>query len=228
MTTQNKKPAPRKAPAKKPAAAKPSTKRTANPTEEEAKDIDRQIDEQVEFNDRDQSGQDLSGLDAMISTATDENGDSEESLGKDIQAQKAKAEQDAADEAAARAGAAMAVGFCESLLGMKYPFVSVPKEQKFQIIEKATPVMRKYGGGLPEWLRPYQEEIELGMVVGTAGVGIFMQVQHHKREEQKRLIEERRRRAAEARGERQPATRVDLSANGQGAEEGDARRVDAA
>ncbi len=226
MTTQNKKPAPRKAPAKRTAAAKPSTKRTANPTDEEIKDIDRQIDEQVEFNERDQAGQDLSGLDAMLNNANDDQGD-DESLGTDMQAQKAKAEQDAADEAAARAGAAMAVGFCESLLGMKYPFVSVPKEQKHQIIEKATPVMRKYGGGLPEWLRPYQEEIELGMVVATAGVGIFMQVQHHKHAEQKRLFEERRRRAAEARGERQPDTRVDLSADDY-AKEGDAKRVDAA
>lgn len=222
MTTQNKKAAPRKAPAKKPAAAKPApTPEKKEPETPAAKPVPPSDDKP------DQGGQDLSGLDAMLNNASDDQGD-DESLGTDIQAQKAKAEQDAADEAAARAGAAMAVGFCESLLGMKYPFVSVPKEQKHQIIEKATPVMRKYGGGLPEWLRPYQEEIELGMVVATAGVGIFMQVQHHKREEQKRLIEERRRRAAEARGERQPATRVDLSVDDQGAAEGDARRVDAA
>lgn len=224
MTTQNKKPAPRKAPAKKPAAAKPTpAPEKPEPEIPSAKPVPPS-DEKP-----DQGGQDLSGLDAMISTATDENGDSDESLAKDMQAQKAKAEQDAADEAAARAGAAMAVGFCESLLGMKYPYVSVPKEQKFQIIEKATPVMRKYGGGLPEWLRPYQEEIELGMVVGTAGVGIFMQVQHHKREEQKRLLEARRSRA-QGGGQAQPApaARVDLSTNDDGAKEGDARRVDAA
>lgn len=224
MTTQNKKPAPRKAPAKKPAAAKPApTREKKEPEIPAAKPVAPSDDK----TDAQGGGQDLSGLDAMLNNASDDQGD-DESLGTDIQAQKAKAEQDAADEAAARAGAAMAVGFCESLLGMKYPFVSVPKEQKHQIIEKATPVMRKYGGGLPDWLRPYQEEIELGMVVATAGVGIFMQVQHHKHAEQKRLFEERRRRAAEARGERQPATRVDLSVDDQAAAEGDAKRVDAA
>lgn len=224
MTTTNKKPAARKP------ASKPSTKRTANPTGEEAADLERQIDEQLAYNDANAGGQDLSGLDAMLDSAGDD-GEGESLTGtvKEEQERKAQqAEQEAADEAAARAGAAMAVGFAETMLGMKYPFVQIPKEQRFQIIEKATPVMRKYGGGLPDWLRPYQEEIELGLVIGTAGVGVFMQVQQHKAAEQRRALEERKRRLQEQQGSPVPAGRVDLSVNENANQEGEAKRVDAA
>lgn len=160
-------------PKKKAAARKPASK----PVEKSEVTPAKPVGEAPTTNQGNQDnagGQDLSGLNAMIDSAGDD-GEGESLTGtvKEEQERKAQqAEQDAADEAAARAGAAMAVGFAETMLAMKYPFVQIPKEQRFQIIEKATPVMRKYGGGLPEWLRPYQEEIELGMVIGTAGVGV--------------------------------------------------------
>lgn len=212
MTTV-KKPATRKPAAKKaPAPSVPDEK----PEVTDAKPVEREP----------QAGQDLSALDAMIAQEAGSDADSE-SLAGDVAAQKERAAQDEADEAAARAGAAMAVGFAETMLGMKYPFVQIPKEQRFQIIEKATPVMRKYGGGLPDWLRPYQEEIELGMVVATAGVGVFMQVQQHKAAEQRRALEERRRQQA-GQPAPQPAVKVDLSIDENANQEGAARRVDAA
>ena len=101
----------------------------------------------------------------------------------------AAAEADA-EEAAAKAGAAMAVGFAETLLKMRYPFVHVPGEQKEQIQEKMAAVIGKHGGGLPEWLQPYSEEIELGMVVAAAGFGVWVQVQAHNQANQSEQPEE--------------------------------------
>ncbi|MFC3151790.1 hypothetical protein ACFOEK_12190 [Litoribrevibacter euphylliae] len=91
-------------------------------------------------------------------------------------AQQAEAD---AEEAAAKAGAAMAVGFADTLLRMRYPFVVIPAEQKGQVQEKVAAVISKHGGGLPEWLQPYSEEIELGMTLAATGFGIYLQVQAH-------------------------------------------------
>ncbi len=90
----------------------------------------------------------------------------------------AQAEENA-EEAAAKAGAAMAVGFAETMLRMRYDYVVIPAEQKGQIQEKTAAVLAKHGGGMPEWLQPYSEEIELGMTLAATGFGIYMQVKAH-------------------------------------------------
>ncbi|WP_211831152.1 hypothetical protein [Kistimonas asteriae] len=91
-----------------------------------------------------------------------------------------------ADEAAARQGAMMAVAMVETLVKMRFDFVTIQPEIRGQIVEKGAAVIRKHGGGLPDWLQPYQEEIELGMVVASAGFGVYMQVQAHKQMEAKK------------------------------------------
>lgn len=96
--------------------------------------------------------------------------------------QEADAEQ-LAREAAAAHGAALAVSFSHTLLTLKYPFVEVDESTKGAIEEKTAAVLVKHGGGLPEWLEPYREEIELGMVLAVAGYGITVQVKQHEQAE---------------------------------------------
>ncbi|WP_062270209.1 hypothetical protein [Endozoicomonas arenosclerae] len=81
-----------------------------------------------------------------------------------------------ADAAAARQGAVMALSLVETVVKMRWSFIDIADEQKEAVIEKAVPVMQKYGADLPEFLKPYREEIELGMVVAATGFGVFMQV----------------------------------------------------
>ena len=111
-----------------------------------------------------------------------------------------------AEQAAARAGAAFAVGFAESVIKMRAPYVVIGDEQKEQVIEKTAAVLAKHGGGMPEWLVPYREELELGITLASAGFGVFVQVQAHQAEavEAARLAEIAR----------QNAGRVDMTQGG--------------
>jgi len=117
----------------------------------------------------------LSLMETEVSAEEQEIFDPEAAFKTD-EAEQAEAE---AEEAAAKAGAAMAVGFAETLLKMRYPFVHIPDEQKGQVKEKFTAVIAKHGGGLPEWLQPYSEEIELGMTLAATGFGVWVQIQAH-------------------------------------------------
>lgn len=72
-------------------------------------------------------------------------------------------------------GARMAVGFVSQLVAMKWPGVTVPAEGQAEIADKLAPVMAKHGGGLPDWLLPYQEELALGMAVAGVAFGVAMQ-----------------------------------------------------
>lgn len=85
-----------------------------------------------------------------------------------------------ADKVAAAAGAAMAVAFVETIVRMKWEFVQIEPGSKDQLQEKVAAVLAKHGGGLPEWLQPYREEIELGVCLSAVGFGVFVQVQAHK------------------------------------------------
>lgn len=102
----------------------------------------------------------------------------------EMKAEQQQAEQGEAERMAAEHGAIMAVSFAETLLKMKYPYVAIDDSTKARLVEKTAPVMLKHGGGLPEWLQPYREEIELGMVVAVAGFGVFMQVKAHQAAEE--------------------------------------------
>lgn len=110
----------------------------------------------------------------------DENDDLEQSFEND----QARTAEDEAAERAARAGAQMAVSFAKTLTRMKYPYVEIDETSEHQVIDKTAAVLRKYGGGLPPWLEPYREEIELGMVLAGVGFGVFVQVKQHEAEEQ--------------------------------------------
>ena len=212
MTAKKTTPA-KKAPARKP---RPAATATTDPAEKVPASTPAEKPETAGPGE-----QDLSGLDDML----------EETIAPEVTARQedeaarqeaqAKAE---ADEAAARAGAAMAYGFCETVLRMRFPYIEIPGEQRHQIIEKATPVMRKYGAELPAWLKPYQEEIELGMTLAATGFGVYMQVQQHRKEQARQAQQARQRQAGTAGADRpRPEPRVDLST--QAPEEADAQPV---
>lgn len=96
-----------------------------------------------------------------------------------IEQEQQQTQQADAAELAAQQCAAMAVGMVEDFLKMRWSFLQIDDGAKEQVTEKAVPVFRKYGGDLPNWLKPYREEIALGMVLAAAGVGVYTQVQQH-------------------------------------------------
>lgn len=97
----------------------------------------------------------------------------------DIETESERKEQAKAEDEAARMGAAMAVGFVEMGLKMWKPYIVLPDDQKAALIEKGAPVAKKYDGGMPPWLAPYREEVELLVVVAVAGVSVVMQIKAH-------------------------------------------------
>jgi hypothetical protein len=220
--TDNKKPAPKKAPARKAAPKKPAAQAAPAAPEQPPETVApaKPVPEQEPGKPEQQ--QDLSGLDDLIGAESNS-----ETVSPEMEKDKAKQAEREADELAARQGAIMATSFAETLLGMKFPGVAIQQEQKDAIVEKATPVMLKYGAGLPDWLQPYREEIELGMVIASTGVGVYMQVQQLKIQQKREALEAQRQRQQGAEN-RQPAARVDLSRDDQGQEQGDARAVSAA
>jgi len=105
---------------------------------------------------------------------------------KAVEAEEQKDQQSEADEMAAQQGAIMAVSMVETLVKMRWSFVQIDDSVRGSVIEKAVPVFRKYGADLPDFLKPYREEIELAMVVAVAGFGVYTQVQMHKAAEEKK------------------------------------------
>ena len=81
----------------------------------------------------------------------------------------------ALEDASYAQGAKMAVGCVSQLVSMKWPGVTVPAEGQAEIADKLAPVMKKHGGGLPDWLLPYQEEVALAMAVAGVAFGVAMQ-----------------------------------------------------
>ena len=112
--------------------------------------------------------------------------DENEGLEQSFQDDEARSAEEEAAERAARAGAQMAVSFAKTLTRMKYPYVEIDETSEVQVVDKTTAVLRKYGGGLPPWLEPYREEIELGMVLAGVGFGVYAQVAAHEAEEEKK------------------------------------------
>ena len=100
------------------------------------------------------------------------------------EAREVKSRLDAAEaEKAALMGAAMAVSFMETVIKSRAPYVEIPPDAREAVKEKLAPVLRKSGGGMPRWLQPWKEEIELGMVLFGVGLGIMGQVQAHRHAE---------------------------------------------
>ena len=107
-----------------------------------------------------------------------------ETEGADPWADQAEAEQQEAEAErakleAAQAGAAWAVGAVETLVNMKWPYVVIEQGSRQALQEKTAAVAYKHGAGLPAWLEPYREEIELGMVLAGVGYGVMIQVAQH-------------------------------------------------
>ncbi|QQQ65943.1 hypothetical protein JJQ94_16725 [Pseudoalteromonas sp. GCY] len=64
--------------------------------------------------------------------------------------------------------------------------VTIDNETREVIAEKAAPVVRKYcKGGMPSWMVKWKEEIELGLVLGTAAISVFKQIKAYEKENTK-------------------------------------------
>ena len=87
---------------------------------------------------------------------------------------------------AAELGAKFAMGFASTMWELFGPEdVDVPDRHLKKIEEKLVPVMQKHRAGVPAYLKPWQEEIELGMALGGAAVGVAMAVKKKRREEER-------------------------------------------
>mgnify|MGYP000078832165 CR=1 FL=1 len=100
-----------------------------------------------------------------------------EALQTELKQQTESSEMSEADAESAKQGAMMAVGFLEQIVKSKMPMVEYSDDQKLQLREKISPVMGKYGAGLPEWMTPYKEEIELGICLGSMAFTTYLQYQ---------------------------------------------------
>ncbi|MEK0158808.1 hypothetical protein WLQ65_06550 [Pseudoalteromonas piscicida] len=64
--------------------------------------------------------------------------------------------------------------------------VTIDNDTREVIAEKAAPVVRKYcKGGMPSWMVKWKEEIELGLVLGTAAISVFKQIKAYEKENAK-------------------------------------------
>ena len=115
----------------------------------------------------------LGNLDVL---AGDEEAESSE-LEDQLKDEDKKAEMSQADKEAAKHGAMMAVGFLEQIVKSKMPMIEYTDNQRVQLRDKIAPVMGKYGAGLPDWLIPYKEEIELGVALASMGFSTYLQYQ---------------------------------------------------
>lgn len=79
---------------------------------------------------------------------------------------------------------AMIIGMVESILKARWPFLQIDSGVKLEVFEKVQPVFEKYGEGFPDWLAPWKEEIELGIVLSIAGYGIHSQISAHAKKEE--------------------------------------------
>lgn len=75
-------------------------------------------------------------------------------------------EQAEADRQSLIMTAAMAVNFTASTAESIWPCLSYDESLRAAAVEKLMPVLSKYGMEMPEWLKPYKEELEAGLFFG--------------------------------------------------------------
>ncbi|WP_138593631.1 hypothetical protein [Pseudoalteromonas aurantia] len=78
-------------------------------------------------------------------------------------------------------GVSSAADFVESMIEAP---VTIDNDTRESIAAKAAPVVAKYcKGGMPPWLVKWKEEIELGLVLGTAALSVYKQIKAHEKVE---------------------------------------------
>jgi hypothetical protein len=138
----------------------------------------------------------LDNLDAMISDEDAEIDAEADDLAAAVQKSAEDEAKEKADEVAReqgyKMGAAMAAGFMEQIIVSNMPHVVIAPEQKEQVAEKMVPVLRKYRGEMPPWLRKWKEEVELGMVLAGVGFGVYLQHRAHAQQVAQQAVEKAR------------------------------------
>ncbi|MBE0369231.1 hypothetical protein PAUR_a3043 [Pseudoalteromonas aurantia 208] len=120
-----------------------------------------------------QQGHDYSHLDSFTKVSdvsvADDITESEEMTSEDV-------------SALACYGVSSAADFVESMIEAP---VTIDNDTRELIAEKAAPVVAKYcKGGMPSWMVKWKEEIELGLVLGTAALSVYKQIKAHEKVEQ--------------------------------------------
>lgn len=68
------------------------------------------------------------------------------------------------------------IGFIEQAIkAHKHQDFSFDAEQVDAVANATVPLLKKYGGELPEWLQPYKEEIVFLVAVASLGFSAYMQ-----------------------------------------------------
>lgn len=97
---------------------------------------------------------------------------------------------------AAEAGAAMAVGFMETMVKARAPYVDIGSDSRDHLVNALAPVLEKHQTGMPEWLVPYKEEFSFCMALGGVAFGVYLQVQAHEAQERAKREQAKRDQAA--------------------------------
>lgn len=118
-------------------------------------------------------------MDELGYEGEDENEQVATAVERDAEEARKAAQAQQARENGATMTAAMAVATAEKLVQLKWSYVTLPPDQKAQLVEAIRPVLLKYHAEMPAWLVPYQEELRAAVAVGGCVFSIWMQIQAH-------------------------------------------------
>ncbi|UAB68815.1 hypothetical protein INR79_09665 [Vibrio sp. SCSIO 43132] len=87
--------------------------------------------------------------------------------------------------------AAMLVGGAEYLIQQAvHPALSFGEPHSAALAKATAPILHKYGGELPPWLKPYKEELGFVVALATAGGSMFFQYRAIKQAEEAAKVKE--------------------------------------
>ncbi|BDU46893.1 hypothetical protein [Vibrio nigripulchritudo] len=81
---------------------------------------------------------------------------------------------------------------------MLHPDVGFDESSKANLSKTLAPLLKKYGGDVPPWIKPYKEEAAFCIALGMASFGVFSQYKAVKQAEAAQKLSERK---EEAEGE---------------------------
>jgi hypothetical protein len=123
---------------------------------------------------------------ATLEAMADEAGANDEAIAKAVNQKQADKAQAVLTDAERQAGAQMmamaGVNVAAALLTKRYPYVTLPDEEKTGLANRAAPLLMKHGGEMPAWMLPYKDEFAFGLALAGTMFGVVMQIQGHNAE----------------------------------------------
>lgn len=88
--------------------------------------------------------------------------------------------------------ASMLVGGADFIIRQSlHPDVGFDESSKANLSQALAPLLKKYGGDVPPWLKPYKEEAAFCIALGMASFGVFSQYKAVKQAEAAQKLSER-------------------------------------